>query len=324
MTHFVNPDVRHGARRRPRATDPRPRYLAASPPRTPGEPRSRSTSTAWSTTRSPSTRCWPSRFRTTAASTTPTNRFFVELVNTLTAAERHVDRSRGPTRAPWTWRLQVHRRRRSPTLGRLLGPGLHGRRRRQPARPVPRRPGPRPDRTNAMVRPDPAHAETFGSDRPLAPLRRHAPPLRPAGELAPHGWRPRSPPPPTARVPTNYFYVIGNNAAPAPRRRRIPDPTHTALTRTRGHSHAPATSRHPPSATPATSPACTRRQYDPLHRPRRPPTRHARHPARLDRRVAGELLAAGPAARRPGRRRITGSACGGRRTRSPRSRPTTR
>ena len=108
-----------------------------------------STSTAWSTTRSRSTRCWPTASRagpTVDATATYTNRFFIELVNTLTAAynptydygtptEHNVDQQllrqsgqhAGPGRVQLRSTCSWHIR---SLLGRLLGPGLHGRQRR--------------------------------------------------------------------------------------------------------------------------------------------------------------------------------------------------
>ena len=150
MTHWVNPDVMiaglvapHGTAahdsvvpRRPRSSLPTPRATAATV---------RSTSTAWSTTRSRSTRCWltrttylPSRPRT------QTNRFFVELVNTLT---RRTTRRRPAPAAPGGANppdpsptldlggFTITRRGRPLRRG-LLGPGLHGRQRHEPARPL--------------------------------------------------------------------------------------------------------------------------------------------------------------------------------------------
>ncbi len=112
MTHWVNPDVMLNPGTVPTSTPPAippagtpytvtvpgitPAYLMAPPglvfvgstgvtAATPS-----STSTAWSTTRSRSTRCWPTPSRAgrtrRPASAVYTNRFFVELVNTLTAA----------------------------------------------------------------------------------------------------------------------------------------------------------------------------------------------------------------------------------------------
>ena len=142
-------------------------------------PASCSTSTAWSTTRSRSTRCWrtPSRAgRLATGASTYTNRFFIELVNTLTAAYNptyrlwpsghatttqpnnyygygpipggHGHRTHRrqhskphdtalPGQRPRPGRLQLRDER--SLLRRLLGPGLPGRYARGPSGPLPRR-----------------------------------------------------------------------------------------------------------------------------------------------------------------------------------------
>ena len=87
MTHWQNPDVVlvPGQPANPSANPPSPATaptLAWPPPARPTP--SPWTSTAWSTTRSPSTRCSRSPMHTDQGGGSQANRFFVELVNTLT------------------------------------------------------------------------------------------------------------------------------------------------------------------------------------------------------------------------------------------------
>ena len=89
MTHWQNPDVTAACRDRPAHALGPVLMPSDGPTAGPGRRRTRPTpspwtSTAWSTTRSPSTRCSRSLTRTTRASARQANRFFVELVNTLT------------------------------------------------------------------------------------------------------------------------------------------------------------------------------------------------------------------------------------------------
>ena len=129
-------------------------------------------------------------------------------------------------------RLQLHAGR--SLLGRLLGPGLHGRHADEPARPLPRRPGQlqrspgrHPDalyfgliplnRDSLTTTAAAGNTAVSASER----RRRHPHPAQPDGDRVPSmtpvnsaisnpPTTPLTPPPP----PTNYFYVVGSSPAP--------------------------------------------------------------------------------------------------------------
>ena len=249
--------------------------------------------------------------------------------------------------APWTWAASATRPERS-LLGRLLGPGLHGRQRDEPARPLSGRVALqrqcRDGERVHHVRPDPAQPG-FLPEQPESPGaqrgRRDAPPGQPGGAYR-GGWRRTgtlSNPPsaqPAGVPPAAYFYVIGSPQHPsvsgATSRygqfdRDVKQPVSLRRPVFEHHRHLLVRSDERPPAGAPTDHVPRGHLAGPDHREpvRRDPGRTARAQLPLEapdlRQRRGSRFRHLPP---PGRPSTTGSACGGRPIPSHRCRRPTR